>query len=146
MPPTTLPAHRFPPLSPIPPSSRPEGLAGDEVTSPLKPHPASTPSLGIRKYDRGISSPRAGAARVVAGLPLCLSLSWESPGPGRNQNLPQSPQEEEQNLDILYHWLGWKVTGVQYLSGKPESSLEGQRPFQQEPLSWHQRPGSNSHL
>lgn len=44
-------------------------------------------------------------------MPLCPSLSWESPGPGRSQNLPQGPQEEKQNLDILYHWLGWKVTG-----------------------------------
>lgn len=132
MPPTTLPAHRFPPLSPIPPSSRPEGLAGDEVTSPPKPHPASTPSLGIRKYDRGTSSPGAGAARVVAGLLLCLSLSWESPGPGRNHNLPQSPQEEEQNLDILYHWLGWKVMGcpmplreARVISGRSETFSTG---------------------
>ena len=109
--PTTLPAHHSPPLPPIPLSSRPEGLAGDEVTSPLKPHPASTPSLRIRKYDWGTSSPGAGAAQGVAGLLLCPSLSWESPGPGRSQNLPQSPQEEKQNLDILYHWLGWKVTG-----------------------------------
>lgn len=47
----------------------------------------------MSKYDEGTSSPGAGAACVVADLPLCLSLSWESQGQERSQNPQQSPRE-----------------------------------------------------
>ena len=125
--------------SPSPP--RPEGLAGDEVTSPPKPHPASTPILGIRKYDEGTSSPGAGAACVLADLPLCLSLSWESQGQERSQKPQQSPHESP-----VTGWDGRSPGLSDATQGCQRAglglSLEGLGPFQQEHLSWSQRPGS----
>lgn len=73
------------------------------VASPPKPHATSTPSLGIRKYDWGTSSPGSWGSSGVCRLPLCPSLSWESPGPGEEQNLHAGPSGGKQNLDILYH-------------------------------------------
>ena len=74
-------AHPLPPLpSPFPPW--PEGLALDEVTSCRpKPHPTSTPILGIRKYDQGTSSSD--------------SQEWPKPMLGNSLERPQRRSEEK---------------------------------------------------
>lgn len=121
--PTTLPAHRFPSLPPIPLSSRPEGLAGDEVTSPLKPHPASTPSLGIRKYDWGTSSPGAGAAQGVAGFCSVCPCPGKVQARGGARTSHRALRRKSRTwTSCITGWDG-RSRGVRYHSGMPQRRI-----------------------